>query len=394
MSKQESKYKVTPEERALIEKAANGDGAAFEQLYKNNFRFIVFIARRYFKDENGFEDVVQDVVISMWSGIRGLKDPNSFRSWLYVLIKNECISHIRKEQRHEPGKDDDDEVLMQIAEGRREYIPEDNLEKNETDEFLAAAITELPPGYQRMIRMYYYEERGYQEIADELKISVKTVGSNLTKAKRMLKKMLAKRKTNIDELISHALFAVGADAAISGMNVPQLMHLCDAKIAAAAVTQIGAGASGGGTAVGAGIYAGSKVVAAIIVCVLVAIGGGAAVVHTANEMVVAAPESVTVVTDEVFAPEAIAHPDVAIVLAGSDSKFPDGVNPGAAELITDKGEAVSWRITSESGTAVLSGAGSHIGAGFETLAPGNYTIVWEINGDRWRSTAKREIKII
>jgi RNA polymerase sigma-70 factor (ECF subfamily) len=388
-----SKYKVTPEEKALIKNAAKGDRYAFEQLYKDNFRFILFYTRRFFADENGYDDIVQEVVMDMLKGIGGLKDPNSFRSWLYVLIKNVCIKHIQKEQRYEPGRDGDEDAALQIEERRREYIPEDNLEKNETDEFLADAIAGLTPGYQNVVRMYYYDEKSYQEIADELGISVKTVGSNLTKAKRMLKEMLGKNKKNMDSLISHALFVAGANSTLAGVDTSHLIYLCDAKIAAA---HAGAGASmstATGTGAAGGAVISAKVAIGIIACIVAAAGGGAAVVHVANETS-ALPDTVTIVSEEVIPTEEFVDPNAAITVSGSNPDLPEGVNPSAAELITDKGEATAWRIVAEGGAVAGSGAGSQIGSELEALAPGNYTLVWDITGEDWTATAKRNIKII
>jgi RNA polymerase sigma-70 factor (ECF subfamily) len=402
LNNEESKYRVTPEEKALIRKAAKGDCAAFEQLYKSNFRFILFYTRRFFADENGYEDIVQEVVLDMFNGIGGLKEPHRFRSWLYVLIKNVCIKHIQREQRRESGWDGDDDAVLQIEERRREYIPEDNFEKSEVDEFLADAVAALSPGYQNVVRMYYYDEKNYQEIADELGISVKTVGSNLTKAKRMLKEMLAKNKKNMDSMISHALFVAGANASLAGVDASHLMHLCDAKIAAAVAAHAGvAGGAGAGTSAavstGAGIAGGAavsvKLVVAVIACVAVATGGGAAVVQIAQESA-ALPEPVTVVVEIDAGAADVANPEANIVVAGRNPNLPEGVNPSSAELVTDKGVAAEWQVLSEGGAVAASGAGSHIGAELETLVPGSYTIVWQINGEAWTATAKRSIKII
>ncbi|MDR0854432.1 MAG: sigma-70 family RNA polymerase sigma factor [Clostridiales Family XIII bacterium] len=383
MGKEDGKYTVTPEERALIERATSGNQEAFEELYKNNFRFILFYTRRFFADENGYEDIVQEVVMDMYKGLGTLKDPDKFRSWLYILIRNVCIKHIKREKKTESYDDGQDETVLLMAETRREYIPEDNLQKTETDSIVADAVGQLPAGYQNVVRMYYYEEKNYQEIAEELQINVKTVGSNLTKAKRLLKEMLENGKMNIDDVISHALLIEGADATLSGVDATHLMHLCDAKIAGTLVAHVGSGASAAAGSV-AGAVVSVKVVIAVVACVLVTAGGGAAIHFTNNDAPV--PESQAAVTEPL-------NVDASIELSPSDEALPEGVNPAFAELANNSGDAEIWQVKAEDGTVVSSGSGGKIDFGEMDLEPGNYSIFWAITGEDWEATAERDIVI-
>jgi hypothetical protein len=171
------------------------------------------------------------------------------------------------------------------------------------------------------------------------------------------------------------------DQSLVSINSEKLMHLCDAKLGSMpAVAQSG----GAGTSSAFSV----KLIVSIIICAVVAVGAGVAFHFSSNdEPLPEPPKSVAV---------EVVEPNATIDFIGSDADLPEGVNPSSASLITDIGEATSWSITTEDDATVSSGLGENVDFNQESLllTPGRYFIVWQITGDTWESTAKREFVII
>lgn len=129
---------------------------------------------------------------------------HNFNSWLYSLCKNECFSFLRKQQaarnRHEqwegnaPGAAGDlelsmeNEALLQLCEAEIEEDPEEAQEAQEAQ--VKAAIRALPQEQRVCIKLFFYKQKSYQEIADKTSFSLLQVKSYLQNGKRNLKKLL------------------------------------------------------------------------------------------------------------------------------------------------------------------------------------------------------------
>ena len=101
------------EMKAYVLLARNGDTAAFcklyEQYYKDMYRFAYYMLG----NAEDAEDVISDTVLDAFTGIRGLKKPESFKSWIFKILSTKC-----KQQQavyaanREHVKDDADTTLL------------------------------------------------------------------------------------------------------------------------------------------------------------------------------------------------------------------------------------------------------------------------------------------
>lgn len=81
--------------KLVIDTQNNVEGA-FEKLYKGTIKFSYSIASLLLKNEEDIEDALQNSYMYVAKGIKDLKNPESFESWLSVIVKHECQKYIAK----------------------------------------------------------------------------------------------------------------------------------------------------------------------------------------------------------------------------------------------------------------------------------------------------------
>ena len=91
-------YENSPEE-VLIRKAKRGDVKAFSrlyaQIYKDLYRFALYMT----KHPQDAEDAVGETVLSAYKNISSLKKENSFKSWMFKILSNQCRKLLQKKQK-------------------------------------------------------------------------------------------------------------------------------------------------------------------------------------------------------------------------------------------------------------------------------------------------------
>jgi RNA polymerase sigma-70 factor (ECF subfamily) len=200
----------------IIEQAKAGNADAFSELYRQYAQTILYHVRHMIVDKENYEDVSQEVVINLLGSIHRLKSAKAFRSWLQIIIRNVCIDHNEKFLRSPESMSvaDSEEALSVLEVESVDEQPEYNSIEKEAAENMLRIISELSPMYKEMIVLRYYDELSYREIADAFGISVKTVGSNLTRAKKLLRECIKRNHvTNVVQGETYMLNFNGAGSA-------------------------------------------------------------------------------------------------------------------------------------------------------------------------------------
>jgi RNA polymerase sigma-70 factor (ECF subfamily) len=373
----------------LIEKAIAGDRDAFEELYTQYVRVILFHTRKLIDVSADVEDVAQEIVLQMLGSITRLKSPYAFSSWMYRVITNICYAHNTKHGSSK-SESDIDTYADVLVEKDGDTIPEVSLNRTELDEAIIGAVDKLPEGQRLALFMHYYEQMSYKEIASALKITVSTVGTNILKAKKALKNIIEQEQIitseDINTLRGVAIAPALAHAfdidlgSISAAEVEHFRQKCDPKIAEY-IRRSGSAAAKSSASAGKFIALGIGALAVISCIALVNMGpqiGGA----PDSE-----PPSVSADQPEPYIPNA------QIVLQSADGQ-PGQIDPYEATLVLDEGTAVSWSIISESAETVFSGEGTSFSAELAALQSGKYRIEWLVqNQDGQSARVVREIEI-
>ncbi|MGI4874621.1 MAG: RNA polymerase sigma-70 factor [Janthinobacterium lividum] len=162
------------------------DPAAFiEQLFKAFYAPLGAVVYRVVPDRAVVEDILQDVFLRLWQGLADLPAIESYRAYLTRMGLNAAMRYQQRSQR-QVAWDDAPPATAPVAPDALA-----DLHATETAAAVQAALAQLPPQCRVVFELSRYEEMSYQQIAEALEISPKTVENQMGKALRILRRELA-----------------------------------------------------------------------------------------------------------------------------------------------------------------------------------------------------------
>lgn len=172
------------------------DRSTFEILFRSHFTGLCFFAQKYVKDFDASKEIVQDAFLSLWEKRETIDMDRSVKSYLTMIIHNKCTNYLRDNRKF-------DQYILNIENLLEvpEYEGADSMVENELKIKIDTAIQELPEKCREVFMMNRYENLKYQEIADKLQISVKTVETQMSKALQHMRIRLAEYVTIVVTLV-------------------------------------------------------------------------------------------------------------------------------------------------------------------------------------------------
>ena len=153
------------------------DRSNFERLFKEEFTGLVVFAIQYVKDYEAAREVVQEAFVNMWSRREQIDPAKPMRAYLVTSVKNRSLNYLRDNK-----KFDSNLLIHEDLYPTPFFKPSDHLVTKELKEQIASSINELPEKCREVFLLSRDEHLKYQEIADQLEISVKTVETQMSKA--------------------------------------------------------------------------------------------------------------------------------------------------------------------------------------------------------------------
>jgi len=147
---------------------------------------LCFFAQKYVKDFETAKEIAQDAFISLWEKRETIDMDRAVKSYLTTVIHNKCTNYLRDNRKF-------DQYILNIENlaDIPEYEGADTMVEGELKTKIDDAISELPEKCREIFMMSRYENLKYQEIADKLDISVKTVETQMSKALQHMRLRLA-----------------------------------------------------------------------------------------------------------------------------------------------------------------------------------------------------------
>jgi RNA polymerase sigma-70 factor (family 1) len=176
-------YTTDPE---IVNAIRRGDEAAFEKTFRKYYERLCHYATSLLKEEDEAEEIVQTVFLTIWEKREDLEITLSLKSYLYRAVHNHCLNRFKHATVREAHREYTQHFIPQSYESVTEVI-----HANELQDRIEAAVSTLPEQCQLAFRMSRFQELKYQEIADQLGISVKTVENQIGKALKILRNALA-----------------------------------------------------------------------------------------------------------------------------------------------------------------------------------------------------------
>lgn len=173
------------EQTEIIAALNIGDLNTFEMLFKNYYQPLVSYGRTFVQDLDEAEDIVQQTFISFWEKRKEIQVQTSARAMLYASVQNACLNRIKHLKVRKKYQEQPFENTVSTEN------PAHALHAKELEEKIAETIESLPPQCAVIFKLSRYEGLKYQEIADQLQLSVKTVENQMGKALKILREQLA-----------------------------------------------------------------------------------------------------------------------------------------------------------------------------------------------------------
>lgn len=162
----------------------SGDLEELGALYSRYMHLVYGVCLKYLHDREKAKDAVNAIFEHLISEIPKFEIKN-FKPWLYVVCKNYCLMQLRKQKSR---KNQADKFLqLQFVESTTSLHPIDETPDLNLEQNLKRCIDRLKEEQQKCILMFYYDEKCYQEISDQLEYPVKKVKSYIQNGKRNLK---------------------------------------------------------------------------------------------------------------------------------------------------------------------------------------------------------------
>lgn len=185
------------DDRDLVEAARRGDPSgrdAFRTLFERYHRRAYALAFGVLRHQDDALDVVQDAFIKAHKYLDKFEGNSSFYTWLYRIVMNLAIDHLRKHRRVRPVELDetriedggDDSLLPKILGGN----PGRALMDKEIRARIDQALDELSDNHRAVLVMRELEGFSYEEMAQAMSCSKGTIMSRLFHARRNMQKRL------------------------------------------------------------------------------------------------------------------------------------------------------------------------------------------------------------
>ncbi|WOK08679.1 RNA polymerase sigma-70 factor [Imperialibacter roseus] len=176
---------MTESDFLLVERLRNKEEGAFEIVFNSFYSILCSYANKYLNDPESAEEIVQDVFVKFWEKCESLAPDSSVKSYLFRSVHNTCLNHLK----HLKVRDAYKHYVVNYLEKESTYAYGIH-EEPDLEQKIEVAISSLPPQCQRIFRMSRFDGLKYQEIADHIGISVKTVEVQMGKALRLLREKL------------------------------------------------------------------------------------------------------------------------------------------------------------------------------------------------------------
>jgi RNA polymerase sigma-70 factor (family 1) len=158
---------------------------AFDVLYKKYSKKVYKFGYSILKSQEESENLMQDVFLNVWENRHNVKKNSSIKSYVFTITYNSAISVIRKKARESQFI----EYLKSLQKINEEPVNIE-LEYNELTKKLDEIIKALPQRQKEVYLLHRVEGLKYNEIAERLNITVKTIENHMSRSLKTIREKL------------------------------------------------------------------------------------------------------------------------------------------------------------------------------------------------------------
>ena len=182
----------------LIRRAQQGDAAAFEELLRNYDRSVLRLAMNLTGSPEDAQDIYQETFLRAYRNIGRFRFECSFYTWIYRIVTNLCLDHLRKKQvRKEDapvatdGSGEEYSLLDQVPDGRVGSNPEKDLMRRQLGDRINCALEKLTPRERMVFELKHYHGLKLRTVGEILHTTEETAKNTLFRATHKLRLRLA-----------------------------------------------------------------------------------------------------------------------------------------------------------------------------------------------------------
>jgi len=177
--------------KKIILSAMSGDKGALGAIIKHEQNDIQSTLYYLNKNQNDFNDILQDILIKVSNKITQLKSPLLFKGWLNQIVINSFYDYLRKKKKAIETIGIDNPQVNEIKD-KESSNPQDYVLTRELDNIVKKTITSLPDRYKTVITLREINGLSYDEISRITDTSIGTVKSRISRARTMIKDEIKK----------------------------------------------------------------------------------------------------------------------------------------------------------------------------------------------------------
>lgn len=169
----------------LVTAFRNGSDRSFKTLVDSLTRPLIAMAYRYALDWESARDITQETWLRVWDKIGTYDSGRPFKSWLYAVHRNVCLSYLRRPSvRHEKPMSEEEMAALPVEEKAED--PHEGVERVEFHKRLLEAMKSLSESQRQVFARVDLEQMGQMEAAQALGIKPATLRTTLHFARKRL----------------------------------------------------------------------------------------------------------------------------------------------------------------------------------------------------------------